>query len=301
MTFNPDADIQGGRVKKRGRNVAIGTGIGVGGGGLAIVAVLLIGQLLGVDLSGVVGATGGVGGAGGGTSTGDTTLTQCQTGEQANDDIDCRMEAAATSLDAYWTGTLGARYVQPEMVIFDGATQTGCGGATADVGPFYCPPDQTVYIDTSFYDDLRSRFGASGGPLAQLYVVAHEWGHHIQNITGIMNGKNLQASGPSSDSVRLELQADCFAGSWVADAATTTDKNGRPFLEPPTKAQIADAVNAAAAVGDDHIQSTLGGGQVNPESFTHGTSAQRDRWFQIGYAQGPQGCTTFDVSARDLG
>jgi uncharacterized protein len=299
MTFNDDADIQGGRVRKRGRNVAIGTGIGVGGGGIAVVIVLLLGQFLGVDLSGVVPAEGG--GAGSGTSTGDTDLSRCRTGAQANADVDCRMQGAATSLDTYWTGVLGAKYTQPQLIIFDGATQTGCGSATADVGPFYCPPDRTVYIDTTFYDDLTSRFGATGGPLAQLYVVAHEWGHHIQNITGIMDGLNLQASGPSSDSVRLELQADCFAGSWVQGASSTTDEQGRPLLDPPTKAQIADALNAAAAVGDDHIQSTLGSGQVDPESFTHGTSAQRDKWFQIGYEQGPQACTTFDVSARQLG
>ena len=301
MTFNPDADIQGGRVKRRGRTAAIGTGIGVGAGGIGVVVVLLLGQLLGVDLSGVVPATdGGTGGGVSGGSPGDTSLTECRTGAQANDDIDCRMQAAATSLDAYWDGVLGSTYAQPQLIIFDGATRTGCGDATSDVGPFYCPPDQTVYIDTSFYDELRSRFGASGGPLAQLYVVAHEWGHHIQNMTGIMDGLDLQRSGPSSDSVRLELQADCFAGSWVQGAAQTTDKEGRPFLDPPTKAQVADALDAASAVGDDHIQSTLGDGRVNPEGFTHGTSAQREKWFETGYEQGPQACTTFDVSARQL-
>jgi predicted metalloprotease len=301
MTFNPDADIQGGRVKRRGRNAAIGTGIGVGAGGIGVIVVLLLGQLLGVDVSGVVPATDGGAGGGAGGSSGDSSLTECQTGAQANDDVDCRMQAAATSLDAYWDDVLGSKYTQPEMIIFDGATGTGCGSATADVGPFYCPPDQTVYIDTSFYDELKSRFGASGGPLAQLYVVAHEWGHHIQNITGIMDGLNLQQSGPSSDSVRLELQADCFAGSWVEGATKATDEKGHAFLEPPTKAQVADALNAAAAVGDDHIQSTLGSGQVNPEGFTHGTSAQREKWFQTGYEQGPQACTTFDASARQLG
>jgi predicted metalloprotease len=292
MTFNDDADIEGGRVRKRGRNVAIGAGLG--GGGLAVVAVLLIGQLLGVDLSGVVGQTGST------PDSSATELSQCTTGAQANENIDCRMQAAATSLDAYWTTVLKTKYSQPQLIIFEGATSTGCGDATADIGPFYCPPDQTVYIDTSFYDDLRSRFGASGGELAQLYVVAHEWGHHIQNITGIMNGLNLQASGPTSDSVRLELQADCFAGAWVAGASTTTDATGHPFLEPPTKAQIDDALNAAAAVGDDHIQSTLGGGRVSPESFTHGTSAQRDKWFQVGYSDGPLKCDTFGADSRTL-
>ena len=291
MTFNDDADIRGGRVSKRGRNTAIG----VGGGGLGLLAIVIIGQLLGVDLTGIVGT-----GTDSGSSGSDqgTALTECRTGSQANTDIDCRMQAAATSLDAYWTGTVQG-YTQPQLVIFDSGTSTGCGSATTSVGPFYCPPDQTVYIDTAFYDELRSQFGASGGPLAQLYVIAHEWGHHIQNITGIMNGLNLQATGPASDSVRLELQADCFAGSWVGAAQTTKDENGVPFLEPVTTAEVDDALNAAAAVGDDHIQQSTQG-QVNPESFTHGTSAQREKWFKVGLTQGAQACDTFGATASGL-
>ncbi|HEY4224348.1 MAG TPA: neutral zinc metallopeptidase [Pseudolysinimonas sp.] len=290
MTFNDDADISGGRVSKRGRNTAIG----IGGGGLGLVAIVLIGQLLGVDLTGLVGG----GTTSGSSSSGDTPLTQCTTGAQANNDIDCRMQAAATSLDSYWSTTV-SNYTQPQLVIFDGATNTGCGSATTAVGPFYCPTDQTVYIDTAFYDELKSQFGASGGPLAQLYVIAHEWGHHIQNITGIMNNLNLQATGPTSDSVRLELQADCFAGSWVGAAQTTKDVNGVPFLEPVTQSEINDALNAAASVGDDHIQESTQG-SVNPESFTHGTSAQREKWFNVGLKQGPQACDTFGASAASL-
>ena len=291
MTFNDDADIRGGRVTKRGRNTAIG----VGGGGLGLLAIVIIGQLLGVDLTGLVG---GGSGSGSGSSEPGTALSQCQTGAQANTDIDCRMQAAATSLDAYWGGAVQG-YTQPQLVIFDSGTSTGCGSATTAVGPFYCPPDQTVYIDTAFYDELRSRFGASGGPLAQLYVIAHEWGHHIQNITGIMNGLNLQATGPTSDSVRLELQADCFAGSWVGAASDTKDANGVPFLEPVTAAEITDALDAAASVGDDHIQQSTQG-QVNPESFTHGTSAQREKWFDVGRTQGAQACDTFGATASGL-
>jgi predicted metalloprotease len=134
-------------------------------------------------------------------------------------------------------------------------------------------------------------------------VVAHEWGHHIQNITGIMDGLDLRASGPSSDSVRLELQADCLAGAWVAGASHTTDEHGTPFLKPPTKAQVTDALDAAAAVGDDRIQSTLGSGRVDPDGFTHGTSAQRDRWFSEGYSEQTNGrvtCDTFGVAAGRL-
>jgi len=289
MTFNDDADITGGRVSRRGRNTAIG----VGGGGLGLIAIVLISQLLGVDLTGLVGGT-----SDGSSNATDAPLTQCTTGSQANTDVDCRMQAAATSLDSYWSGAVDG-YTQPQLVIFDQSTNTGCGGATTAVGPFYCPNDQTVYIDTAFYDELKSQFGATGGPLAQLYVIAHEWGHHIQNITGIMNNLNLQQTGPTSDSVRLELQADCFAGAWVGAAQTTKDANGVPFLQPVTRAEIADALNAAASVGDDHIQQSTQG-QVNPESFTHGTSAQREKWFTTGLKGGPQSCDTFGASASNL-
>jgi uncharacterized protein len=290
MTFNDDADIKGGRVSKRGRNTAIG----VGGGGLGLIAVVIISQLLGVDLTGLVGGT-----SGGGSNASDTPLGQCTKGSQANTDIECRMQGAATSLDTYWSGELDG-YTQPELVIFDQATDTACGGATTAVGPFYCPNDQTVYIDTAFYDELKSQFGATGGPLAQLYVIAHEWGHHIQKISGIMDDNlNLQETGPTSDSVRLELQADCFAGSWVNAAQTNKDENGVPFLQPVTRAEIADALNAAAAVGDDNIQQSTQG-QVDPESFTHGTSAQREKWFTTGLDGGPQSCDTFGASAAGL-
>lgn len=287
MTFNGDADISGGRVSKRGRNTAIG----IGGGGVGLLAVFLISQLLGVDLTGLVGGTSGAGS----DPTG-TPLAQCTTGSQANTDIDCRMKAASASLETYWSGQVDG-YTPPQpLVIFDGSTDTGCGGATTAVGPFYCPNDQTIYIDTAFYDQLKSQFGASGGPLAQLYVIAHEWGHHIQNITGIMDNLNLQQTGPTSDSVRLELQADCFAGSWVGAAQKTKDANGVPFLQPVTQSEIADALNAAASVGDDHIQQSTQG-QVNPESFTHGTSAQRDKWFSAGLNSGWQACDTFGASS----
>jgi predicted metalloprotease len=287
MTFNDDANIRGGRVSKRGRNA----GIAAGGGGIGLIAIFLISQLLGVDLTGIVDT-------GGGGSAEGTTLDQCQTGEDANENVDCRMQAAATSLDTFWSATLDG-YVQPAMVIFEGATPTGCGNATSAVGPFYCPSDQTVYLDTSFFVDLRDRFGGSGGTLAQLYVVAHEWGHHIQNTTGIMEGLNLQQTGPTSDGVRLELQADCFAGAWVGAASEIKDSSGRPFLDPVTDAQIGQALDAAEAVGDDNIQETTTG-QVQPETWTHGASEQRKRWFQVGLNQGVNACDTFGASANEL-
>ena len=289
MTFNEGADISSGKVSRRGRNGAI---IGGGGGLLGIVALVVV-LLGGPDLTGIVG---------GGTPSGPDEQLNC-TVEQANADVDCRVQAAAASIDKYWTDVapdLGITYTSPnDTIIFDGQTSTGCGDATTAVGPFYCPPDQTIYLDTAFYAELQNQFGATGGPLAQEYVIAHEWGHHIQNISGIMDGKDLQNTGADSDSVRLELQADCFAGSWAGKVSTTADADGNLFMDPLTKEQIADALNAAAAVGDDNIQETTQG-QANPETWTHGSSEQRQKWFNIGYEQGPEGCGTFDVSGAEL-
>jgi predicted metalloprotease len=289
MTFNDDANIGGGRVSRRGRNAALGAG----GGGLVVIALLVISQLTGVNLTGLAPILGGEGGPGGE----ETPLTECQTGEDANENVDCRMQGAATSLDIYWE-TQVQGYVAPQLILFSGSVGTGCGNATSAVGPFYCPPDQTVYIDTAFFDQLQTQFGATGQSLAQMYIVAHEWGHHIQNITGTMNGLDLQDQGPTSDGVRLELQADCYAGSWVAAASDTEDSSGVALLKEPTDAEIADALNAAEVVGDDYIQENLGNGQVNPETWTHGSSEQRQSWFRTGFTQGVGACDTFAAGVQ---
>ena len=286
MTFNPNSDIGGGKVSKRGRN----TGIAVGGG-LGVIALFVISQFLGVDLTGLVG--------GGAAPETESSLEQCQTGADANANVECRMVGAAASLDAYWSQEspeLGLDYAGPQdFVLFDQATTTGCGGASSATGPFYCPPDQTIYIDVSFYDELRGRFGSSGGPLAEMYVVAHEWGHHIQNLAGVLERSQDGQTGPTSNAVRTELQADCFAGAWAANASEVPDSSGVPFLQPITDAQIADALSAASAVGDDRIQEATQG-QVTPHSFTHGSSEQRQRWFLVGFQQGAGACDTFSVS-----
>lgn len=289
MTFNEGANTSSGRVSRRGRNGAIGGGAGIVG----VIAVFLIAQFTGVDLSGLIG---------GGTDSGPSEELNC-TYDQANTDDDCRVEGAAASLETYWAGIapdMGFDYVSPtDTVIFDGATSTGCGDATSSVGPFYCPADSTIYLDTAFYAELRSQFGATGGPLAQMYIIAHEWGHHIQNVAGISEGLDLQNSGADSDSVRLELQADCFAGAWVGAAPTILDENGVAFLEPVTQQEIADALNAAASVGDDNIQEQSGGA-ANPEAWTHGSSESRQKWFQIGHDGGPAACNTFEVAGSEL-
>ena len=290
MTFNDNARINPDKVSRRGRN----TGIAVGGGGsLLVIGLFIASQFLGIDLTGLAG-----GGTTGGEQQQGQSLSECTTAEAANTSIDCRIAAAADSLDTYWASELpelGQAYRTTNVVLFTGQVSTGCGGATSASGPFYCPPDETIYVDTAFYDDLRSRFGSTGGPLAEMYVIAHEWAHHIQNSTGIMEGLDRQTTGPSSDSVRLELQADCFAGAWVGAASTIKNDDGAVFLDPVTDAQIADALSAASAVGDDRIQQSTQG-QVTPETWTHGSSEKRQQWFTAGLNGGPNACNTFEVA-----
>ncbi|MGX5697545.1 KPN_02809 family neutral zinc metallopeptidase [Agromyces soli] len=292
MTFNPKSDISGGKASKRGRT----TGIAVGGG-LGLIALFLISQFLGVDLTGLAG--------GGQPEPGpeEPGLEQCLTGQDANERVECRMKGASASLEDYWeqeAAAIGVRYHAPaDFVLFSQATSTGCGQASSATGPFYCPPDETIYVDVAFYDELRSRFGAQGGPLAEMYVVAHEWGHHVQNLAGVLDATRDGQTGPSSNAVRVELQADCFAGAWAAAASTTADASGEPFLQPISEDEYRTALDAAAAVGDDRIQQSMQG-QVMPHTFTHGTSEQRIRWFKTGFQGGAGACDTFGVAPNAL-
>lgn len=223
------------------------------------------------------------------------------TAQEANLDRQCRLSATSQSLDAVWTRVLpeqaGVEYVLPGVTSFSGAVDTGCGSATSATGPFYCPSDQTIYVDVSFFGELRDRFGSTGGALAEEYVIAHEFGHHIEQLVGALDAADRSGTGPESDSVRIELMADCLAGMWAHRAATEVDPDtGVTFLEPITDAQLRDALSAAAAVGDDRIQETATG-QVNPEAFTHGTSEQRVRWFSIGYNGGTmQDCNALEAA-----
>src|SRR5690606_24853874 len=272
-----------------------------GGIGAVLVALLIafVGNQTGVDLSAL---TGGGGSASDALGEGQAQFVEDCTAEQANTDLECELSATAQALDAYWSEALpeqaGVEYVVPPVSSFEQQISTGCGAATSAVGPFYCPPDQTVYIDVSFYDDLTSRFGANDGRLARMYVVAHEFGHHIEQLVGAMDAANRQGTGPESDSVRIELMADCLAGMWAGHAASTVDPDtGVTFLDPITEQQLADALSAASAVGDDRIQEAATG-QVNPEGWTHGSSEQRQRWFTIGYDGGTiQDCDALSASS----
>jgi predicted metalloprotease len=200
----------------------------------------------------------------------------------------------STSVDDVWTQIFndeGRRYEPPTVVLYDQATPTACGGGEAAMGPFYCPNDRKVYLDLSFWDELQNRFGAKG-EAARAYVIAHEIGHHVQNLTG-ETGKadRLGARGAKSGSVRLELQADCYAGVWAAHAAEVS--GGQVALDP---ADIGDGLRAASAVGDDTLQKETQG-RVAPDTFTHGTSEQRMRWFRAGVQSGdPGSCDTFSAA-----
>ena len=291
--FRDDARLDPSQVEdRRGMGGRMGPIAGIGGAGGIIL--LLLSLVLGVNPASIVGTgTSPYSGLDDQTAGDGQTLAQCQTGADANAREDCRIVGFVNSIQQYWSDSFaqhGWRYVPTRTTFFTQATQTGCGAASTDVGPFHCPDDKSVYIDLGFFDELRTKFGASGGPFAQGYVIAHEYGHHVQDLRGILDRIGTDRQGPQSAAVRSELQADCFAGVWANHAVETG------YLNPLTDAQIADGLNAAAAVGDDRIQKEIQG-RVNPESWTHGSSAQRQNWFTTGYRTGDYDrCDTFSGS-----
>jgi predicted metalloprotease len=290
MRFRRGARLDPSQVEdRRGRGpvASFPGGVAVGGGGLGVVGLVI--WLLVTGLSGSGGLSGPLENLDQQTvatqSPSAELRAECRTGAQANAREDCRIVGYVNSIQRYWRTQLGDRYTISRTVFFTGSTDTGCGPATSDVGPFYCPLDKRVYIDLDFFDDLRSRFGARGGPLAQAYVLAHEYGHHVQDLLGSLRGGS-GGTGAQGGSVRIELQADCFAGVWARHAVETG------YLTDLTQADVADGLDAAAAVGDDRIQARTQG-QVDPETWTHGSSAQRQQWFTVGYRGGrPAQCDT---------
>jgi len=297
MTFRRGAQLDPSQVDDaRGRSGGTAGGLGgrsiaLGGGGLGTLLLLVVLYALGGNLGGSTGV-GGLGGitVGDPSGTSDPALAQnCRTGADANAREDCRIVAYVNSVQAYWTSEIaasGGTYQPSKTTFFTGQINTACGPASTEVGPFYCPGDKRVWIDLGFFDALRTKLGATGGSLAQGYVIAHEYGHHVQDLLGTLD-KGTSQQGAAGRSVRVELQADCYAGAWAANAVKTG------YLEPITDVQIADALDAAAAVGDDRIQKEFQG-RVTPETWTHGSSAQRQKWFTRGYRAGDPGtCDTF--------
>jgi uncharacterized protein len=311
VRFNPKARLDTSRV----RDVGGSGGGGGGGGGMRIP--IPGGTKAGGGIGGVLVIvlflvlTQCVGGGNGGIQLPDTGLNtsrmagtdtgryaNCKTGQDAQESEDCTRVAVENSLTSYWSEALPAQSdtrFQPEQSVqtFTGATGTGCGNATSQVGPFYCPTDQTIYLDTTFFDEvLEKQLNGPSGAFVEPYVLAHEYGHHIQNLMGTM-GRVRTQKGPNSDSVRLELQADCYAGMWTKNATSTDNAQGEALILELSQEDISQAIEAAKAVGDDRIQKETSG-RVDQEQWTHGSSAARVKWFQTGYTQGSlDACDTF--------
>jgi predicted metalloprotease len=282
MPFNDRSQLDPSQVQDR-RGRSSGRTIAFGGGGLGLIIIVVAAVLLGANPSDLLGlvATQPSSYSQGSTTDASDLQTVCQTGADANSREDCRIVGYVNSIQQYWSdefASYGKQYTDAQTVLYSGYTEGACGGASSATGPFYCPSDQMVYVDLSFFDELKTRFGAEGGPFAEAYVLAHEYGHHVQDLLGLLDNSS-SATGPQRMSVFTELQADCLAGVWAHHAAETG------YLTAPTSDEVAQALDAAASVGDDRIQQETQG-YVSPESWTHGSSAQRQAALEDGLNSG---------------
>jgi predicted metalloprotease len=300
VAINEDAQIDTDQISDQRSGGGGGLGglpIPIGGRGGIIGTIVTILALLAGGGFGINAMTGG------GDDSGDNSSLReaCSTANPNRlQRTDCRNALYVNSIQDYWQDalpqTFGKPYQQAKTVFFAQAVNTGCGSADSGVGPFYCPEDDQVYIDLNFYEELANRFGAQG-QFAQPYVLAHEYGHHVQDLLGtsdqVSRAQQRDPDNANAYSVRLELQADCYAGVWTKHATETTDAGGRPLFTSVTQQDIQQALEAAAAVGDDSIQ-RKSGVNVDESQFTHGSSAQRQQWFDTGYRSGDgRTCNTF--------
>jgi len=309
MKFNKRARLDRSQVQdRRGQSAGAGGGLpglpGSGGGGLPIpkgggiggIVILIIILVIATQCGGL-----SLPGGGGGDSNQQATADKCETGAET-DAQDCRILASVNSIQGFWEEALPAQakveYEEVDYVTFGGSTSSDCGQASSAMGPFYCPVDKLVYLDLTFFDQmLKGQLGATGGDAAEAYVLAHEYGHHIQDILGTLGKNQSRETGPKSPGVRIELQADCYAGVWVNHATEVTDDNGEAYITEISAEDISEALDAAKAVGDDRIQQQTSG-RVNEEVWTHGSAAQRQKWFNIGYESGDmRDCDTFSTDA----
>ncbi|WP_203824196.1 KPN_02809 family neutral zinc metallopeptidase [Actinoplanes palleronii] len=316
MELNDKAEIDTSQVEDARGSGGGGGGIGglpIGGGGLTgiIVTVLLalVGGYFGINNLG--------GSSSGGSSTADNTTInkECKASDGSNQQaanatklLDCRNVLYINSIQAYWAAELpkafNKQYEKAPTKIFSQQVSTGCGAADSGVGPFYCPADNKVYIDLTFYQQLAKELGAPG-EFAQPYVLAHEYGHHVQDLLGTeAKMRQEQEANPDQanlESVKLELQADCYAGAWAKGATGVADSKGEKLFKSLTDADIQEGIQTAGQIGDDTLQQR-GGGSINPAEFTHGTSADRQKWFRTGYDSGdPAKCDTFASGAVKAG
>lgn len=280
MSFNNRSRLDPSQVEDR-RGRGAGRVIALGGGGLGLI-ITIVALLLGVPLTDLTNNdTGQIPLSSQVAGENNNLNAQCQTGAEANTRQDCRIVGFVNSIQSFWADEFtrrGGQYTEANTVLFTGSTEAACGSASSAMGPFYCPRDQKVYLDLDFFNDLQTHFGARGGSFAEAYVLAHEYGHHIQDLLGILSGGS-NATGPESESVQTELQADCLAGVWAFHATETG------YLTQVTDQDIAQSLDASASVGDDRIQRETQG-YVSPESWTHGSSEQRQLALKDGLQSG---------------
>lgn len=288
MQYRDDAQLDQGQVSyskgSRTGRIALGGGAGI--------VVLVLALVFGFDLTSFLDPDP----APEATGTQDASAPACELGSDIDGNRECRWVAYVNSIQGYWKDAYPG-YVAATTEIFSGSVDTACGTANSQVGPFYCPEDRRVYIDTAYAGLLLDKLGATGGDAAEAYILAHEYGHHISNLSGQLARARAggNTTGPKSAQTRLELQADCYAGVWFANTVADEDS----IIEEITADDLERVVDAAKAVGDDNIQLQSTGG-VTPESWTHGSSAMRQRWVNIGFASGdPASCDTF--ATDDLG
>ena len=310
MSFNDNAQLDTSQVESGGGSMGGGGGGGFPGGiqvggGIGGLILLVLALIFGGNVLGGGGDSGGSSSSGGSSQqlqtdqvaaagqVPDSAFAACKTGADANKNDVCLIVGTVNSVQDYWSKQLPkyqVNYEPAKTVIYQGQTRSGCGTANSQVGPFYCPLDNKVYVDAAFFQELQSKFGADGGQLAKEYVVAH-----VQNLLGILNRAQQDPQGPNSGAVRVELMADCLAGTWVKHATETTDASGTTLLQPITQDDIKSALSAASAVGDDRIQEKMQG-RVTPETWTHGSAEARMKWFTQGYRTGDiNQCNTFGV------
>lgn len=289
MTVEDTPDRNRGRARSRGR---VRSWLAVGGG--VLVVAFLVFQLFGLDLTDWFGTEEAQE-----PERQDTSLADCRGNADPGERIECRMVFIYDALDEYWLEHYPQEgYTSPGMDLYSGGVSTSCGQAVSGTGLFYCPEEEGIYLETEFFEALHAEFGAAQGPLAEMFLVAHLWGHHLQSLSGILGHLDGTTPVANSDVSRVELQADCLAGAWAADANARTDSRGDAFLGQFTESELSDAIGAVQRVAEEHLTDEVE--QALPERGAQASAGQRQDWFSTGYESGAEECDTFAVSDSEL-